>query len=57
MSLWSVSDEATQELMTSFYTKWLSGKPKLQAFKDAQLELKAKYPMPYYWGAFVMVGE
>jgi CHAT domain-containing protein len=57
MSLWSVSDEATQELMTSFYTKWLSGKPKRQAFKEAQLELKAKYPMPYYWGAFVMVGE
>lgn len=57
MSLWSVSDEATQELMTSFYTKWLSGKQKRQAFKEAQLELKAKYPMPYYWGAFVMVGD
>jgi CHAT domain-containing protein/Tfp pilus assembly protein PilF len=56
MSLWSVSDDATQELMTSFYTKWLSGKPKRQAFKEAQLELKSKYQMPYYWGAFVMVG-
>lgn len=24
---------------------------------SAQKELKAKYPDPYYWGAFVMVGE
>jgi CHAT domain-containing protein len=27
------------------------------AFLAAQKELKAKYPDPYYWGAFVMVGE
>ncbi|OGU96014.1 MAG: hypothetical protein A2475_02605 [Ignavibacteria bacterium RIFOXYC2_FULL_35_21] len=57
MSLWKVSDEATQELMTSFYTKWLSGKTKREAFKEAQNEIRAKYKYPYYWGAFVMVGE
>jgi CHAT domain-containing protein len=56
MSLWQVSDEATQELMTSFYTKWLSGKTKRQAFTEAQLELRKKYKTPFYWGAFVMVG-
>jgi len=27
------------------------------AFLAAQKELKARYPSPYYWGAFVMVGE
>ncbi|MBI5324155.1 MAG: CHAT domain-containing protein [Ignavibacteriae bacterium] len=57
MSLWSVSDEATQELMSLFYEKWLSGKNKRDAFRQAQLELKKKYPEPYFWGAFVMVGE
>jgi len=30
---------------------------KRSAFLKAQKELKAKYPNPYYWGAFVMVGE
>ena len=30
---------------------------KRSAFLKAQKELKAKYPDPYYWGAFVMVGE
>lgn len=65
MSLWKVSDAATQELMVRFYRNWLgeTDKPvrsessKRAAFLKAQKELKAKYPDPYYWGAFVMVGE
>ncbi|WP_291723658.1 CHAT domain-containing protein [Bernardetia sp.] len=57
MSLWKVSDDATQLLMTTFYKEFLSGKPKREAFKLAQLKLKEQYPAPYYWGAFVMVGE
>jgi CHAT domain-containing protein len=57
MSLWKVDDTATQIMMTEFYKELLSGKTKRAAFKAAQLSLKAKYPEPYYWGAFVMVGE
>jgi CHAT domain-containing protein len=57
MSLWKVNDNATQELMTSFYKKWLSGIDKRATFRQSQLELKKKYPGFYYWGAFVMVGE
>ena len=67
MSLWKVSDQATQELMVRFYKNWLGTASdgskqsvrmnKRAAFLKAQKELKAKYPNPYYWGAFVMVGE
>ena len=57
MSLWNVSDEATQELMTTFYQLWLGGKGKREAFRKAQLKVKQKYKLPYFWGAFVMVGE
>ena len=62
MSLWKVDDDATQELMVAFYKHWLNDAAgtesiKRNAFLKAQKELKAKYPNPYFWGAFVMVGE
>ncbi|MBY0436265.1 MAG: CHAT domain-containing protein [Cyclobacteriaceae bacterium] len=56
MSLWKVDDEATQMLMTNFYTNWTKSGNKLKAFKQAQLQLMTKYKDPYYWGAFVMMG-
>jgi len=57
MSLWKVPDIATQELMVSFYTKVLLGKPKADALREAQLELRSKYPHPRDWGAFVCQGD
>ncbi len=58
MSLWKVDDEATQKLMNSFYQHWIGeGRSKREAFQTAQLEMKAEYKYPYYWGAFVMVGH
>jgi CHAT domain-containing protein len=56
MSLWKVDDQATQMLMTNFYTNWTKSGNKLKAFKQAQVQLMAKYKEPYYWGAFVMMG-
>lgn len=57
MSLWKVNDLATRSLMESFYNNWLSGSDIHSAFKAAQMELRAKYPHPYYWGAFVLLGN
>lgn len=57
MSLWTVSDEATQELMTLFYQNFLTSYNKIDAFKKAQQQLKIKYKEPYFWGAFVMIGN
>ncbi|HEY3403987.1 MAG TPA: CHAT domain-containing tetratricopeptide repeat protein [Ohtaekwangia sp.] len=56
MSLWRVDDAATQQLMNNFYSNWLKLGNKQKAFKQAQLQLMAKYKEPYYWGAFVMMG-
>ncbi|MBS1652642.1 MAG: CHAT domain-containing protein [Bacteroidetes bacterium] len=57
MSLWPVSDEATKDLMVNFYTLWAKTGNLYQSFKDAQLDVKKKYPDPYYWGAFILNGK
>jgi CHAT domain-containing protein len=57
MSLWQVSDEATQQLMSSFYKNLAASGNKQDAFLKAQKEIKAKFPHPFYWGAFVLVGN
>ena len=58
MSMWKVDDKATQELMTYFYDYWIDKKmTKKEAFKEAQLKIREKYKHPYYWGAFIMLGE
>ncbi|MGH7848292.1 MAG: tetratricopeptide repeat protein, partial [Candidatus Binatia bacterium] len=64
MSLWKVPDRDTQELITLFYQMWLSGATKQAALRKAQLEMRERVrsrregnDIPYYWGAFVLVGR
>ena len=64
MTLWSVPDEETLELMNRFYAKWLSGTEIHEALKEAQLEMREQVKaahegkdLAYYWGAFVLVGR
>ncbi len=64
MSLWSVPDQETLELMRRFYTHWLAGTEIHAALRQAQLEMREKVKaehegrdLPYFWGAFVLVGR
>jgi CHAT domain-containing protein len=57
MSYWKVDDTATQELMANFYRIWLQHGNLHESFRSAQQSLKKSHPSPYYWGAFVMIGE
>jgi hypothetical protein len=57
MSLWSVPDAPTRELMEDFYQRILSGQPRAAALRDAQMALRARYPDPLYWGAFICQGD
>ena len=57
MSMWKVSDVATQKLMTYFYEFWIKSKlSKREALTKAQNKLKIEYPAPFYWGAFLLIG-
>ncbi len=63
VSLWSVADKSTAELMTDFYKRLLSSSsPAVSpsaAMRDAQLAMIAgkKYSAPFYWAPFVLVGD
>ncbi|MEM9341242.1 MAG: CHAT domain-containing tetratricopeptide repeat protein, partial [Bacteroidota bacterium] len=56
MSLFKVSDDATQQLMVKFYRKWIETGNKRKAFVDAKKEIRNEYRDPIYWGPFVMIG-
>ena len=56
-SLWKVDDNATKDFMIEFYQQLLKTKNKETAFFLAQKSVKEKYIHPYFWGAFVLMGE
>lgn len=55
MSLWSVDDRATSELMTEFYKSLIAGKEPDEALVSAQRVLRAKGYSPDKWAAFVLL--
>lgn len=56
-SLWNVDDQATSDLMLAFYRNLKGGAGKAAALRAAQNEIRAKYPNPYYWAAFTLIGD
>jgi CHAT domain-containing protein len=60
VSLWSVDDTATAELMTRFYVNLFGGgKRSAEALRKAQLAMFAenRWRSPYFWAAFTAQGE
>lgn len=62
VSLWSVADKSTADLMTDFYRRLLStgeGTTSSSALRGAQLAMISgkKYSAPFYWAPFVLVGD
>ena len=60
VSLWSVNDKATADLMAKFYEKMLKqGQRPAAALRAAQVEMwkQKQWQSPYYWAAFTMQGE
>jgi CHAT domain-containing protein/tetratricopeptide (TPR) repeat protein len=60
VTLWSVADKPTAELMTDFYQRLLGPNPlPSDAMREAQLGMIAgkKYSAPFYWAPFVLEGE
>lgn len=57
-SLWQVNDTATGKLMELYYQKLLKKrKGRLEGMQEAMKEMRAKYPHPYYWAPFLVIGS
>ena len=57
VSLWSVPDAPTADLMITFYAALKQGKDKAQALRKAMLNTMQAYPDPQNWAAFTLIGE
>jgi CHAT domain-containing protein len=57
MSLWTIDDEATTELMSSFYRELVRAKSCAEALRAAQIKLLNERPHPFFWSPFVLVGR
>ena len=61
VSLWSVADKSTADLMTDFYKRLLTseGTTSSSALRGAQLAMITgkKYSAPFFWAPFVLVGD
>jgi CHAT domain-containing protein len=61
VTLWSVADKSTADLMTDFYKRLLAPgpRPPSSAMREAQVAMISgkKYSAPFYWAPFVIVGE
>lgn len=59
MSLWSVDDAATSELMQSYYDHLLAGGGRSEAMRQAQLAMlrRPDRAHPFYWASFIVSGN
>jgi CHAT domain-containing protein len=57
VSLWTVDDASTAELMTGVYRGLRDGLRPADALARSQRELIERYGHPYYWSAFAVHGR
>ena len=60
MTLWPVSDQATQILMENFYVNLMQGMPKAEALQKAKLKFiesgSGFICVPFFWSGLILVG-
>jgi CHAT domain-containing protein/tetratricopeptide (TPR) repeat protein len=57
LSLWTVDDEATADLMASFYTDLARTNSPATALRSAQRKILREKPHPFFWSPFAVFGR
>ena len=57
LSLWTVNDEFTNDLMKYFYREAISGQSAEKALQTAQIQTLTRNSHPYFWAPFIIMGK
>jgi CHAT domain-containing protein len=57
LSLWTVDDEATAQLMMRFYEDLRTTQSPSRSMRTAQIGMLKERPHPFFWSPFVLVGR
>ena len=57
LTLWDAYDTSTADFMSAFYRHLQTGSNKAQALQLAVREVRERYPHPFYWAPFVLIGQ
>ena len=59
ISLWDVSDNVTEQLMSQYYQQLMENEGRHQALREIQLDFlnSEEYNHPYFWAAFIPSGN
>jgi CHAT domain-containing protein len=58
MSLWSVAEKSSVQLVENFFRNLKDRKGKLEVLKTAREEIrKGGFDHPFFWASFILVGE
>ena len=57
LTLWDVNDRSTTEFMQLFYDHLAKVGDKTRSLQLAMQNLRERYPHPYYWAPFLLIGK
>ena len=57
LTLWDVQDKSTADFMKSFYGRLPEHADKALALQASMIELRERYPHPYFWAPFALIGK
>lgn len=57
VSLWDVDDRSTSDFMRDFYRQMKESPRKTDALREAMIRLSERYPHPYNWAPFKLIGR
>jgi CHAT domain-containing protein len=57
LTLWDAHDRSAADFMTAFYGHLRNGHSKAQAAQQAMCEIKERYPHPFFWAPYTLIGD